>query len=142
MTPIKDLLGYLPHQGEMIWIDYVLEASAEGGTCIVVIDDKKHYYFEENIRQSSYIEWMAQGFGFVNACFIKEQKINSSIRNAFLVGFNNVYFSDSLPENQESILIITNLTRTIGPISYVAGRVQSKETGFVYCEAQIKLFSN
>jgi predicted hotdog family 3-hydroxylacyl-ACP dehydratase len=142
MTPVKDLLGFLPHSDQMVWIDYVLEAHAEGGVSMVIVDEAKHYYSDVGVRQSSFIEWMAQGFGFVNAQFVKEGNLESTIKNAFLVGFNNVIFSETLPHAGEALIITTTHKRTIGPISYIDGKVESKDSGKIYCEAQLKLFSN
>lgn len=142
MISTQDLLGFLPHQGDMIWIDYVTESHERGGTCLVIVDKNKHYFGDEKLRQSSFIEWMAQGFGFSNALKIKEGKAEGSVSNAFLVGFTNVTFGQILPQELEELLVITNATRTIGPITYIEGKVQSKENGVVYCEAQLKLFCN
>lgn len=142
MTSTQDLLGFLPHQGDMIWIDYVVESHETGGTCLVIVDKSKYYFGEEKLRQSSFIEWMAQGFGFSNALKVKQGKAEGSVTNAFLVGFNSVIFGQTLPQESEELLITTNATRSIGPITYIEGKVQSKESGVVYCEAQLKLFSN
>ncbi|MEA9357191.1 hypothetical protein SHI21_13280 [Bacteriovorax sp. PP10] len=142
MTSTQDLAGFLPHQGHMVWIDYVVEANETGGTCLVIVDKNKYYFGEEQVRQSSFIEWMAQGFGFSNALKVKQGLAQGSVTNAFLVGFNNVKFGDTLPQEAEELLITTNATRSIGPITYIEGKVQSKVSGVIYCEAQLKLFSN
>ena len=143
MTSTQNLLGFLPHQGDMIWIDYVIESHDTGGTCLVIVNKYKHYFGEEELRQSSFIEWMAQGFGFLNALKVKQGKAaQGAVTNAFLVGFNNVTFGQILPQESEELLIITNATRSIGPITYIEGKVQSKESGIVYCEALLKLFCN
>lgn len=142
MTPVSELLGYLPHQGNMVWIDYVLSAHAEGGEAMVLIDPKKHYCNESQVRQSSFIEWIAQGFGFTNALYVRENKTEGSIKNAFLVGFNNVIFSDVTPCSLERLIITTQVTRVIGPIIYINGDVKSQDQSTTYCQAQIKLFSN
>lgn len=142
MTPVSELAGYLPHSDQMVWIDSVLSADAEGGVALVIVDKDKHYCDKDGVRQSSFIEWIAQGFGFVNALLAKNNPSNSPIKNAFLVGFNNVTFNSSLPKAGEALLITTLHKRTIGPISYIEGTVTSKDSGVVYCEGQIKLFSN
>jgi predicted hotdog family 3-hydroxylacyl-ACP dehydratase len=142
MTPVSELSDFLPHSGELVWIDAVISADAEGGVSLVVVDEKKHYCDSSGVRQSSFIEWMAQGFGFVNALLAKDAPINGTIKNAFLVGFNNVTFGEVLPKAGEALLITTLHKRTIGPISYIEGTVTSRDTGLLYCEGQIKLFSN
>lgn len=142
MIPIKDLMDYLPHRDEIVWIDYVLEARENGGTSMVIVDRNKHYFGKEELRQSSLIEWMAQGSGFVSAAYYKSMNINKTLHDAFLVGFMNANFSSNLPKESEEVLITSNVTRIIASISYVECSVQSKISGEIYCSALIKLYSN
>ncbi len=142
MIPIKELMDYLPHRDEIVWIDYVLEAREDGGTSMVIVDKNKHYFGEKELRQSSLIEWMAQGSGFVSAAYFKSMNINKTLHDAFLVGFMNATFSPNLPKESEEVLIIGKVTRVIASISYVDCSVQSRKSGEVYCSALIKLYSN
>ncbi|MBY0415844.1 MAG: hypothetical protein K2Q18_16855 [Bdellovibrionales bacterium] len=142
MTPVSELQGFLPHSDNMVWIDYVLETSETGGSCLVVVDKNKHYANAVEVRQSSFVEWMAQGFGFVNAKVAKDSGNSQSVSKAFLVGFNNITFSDFQPIDKEELLITTHVKRVIGPISYIEGKIISRNTGTLYCEGQLKLFSN
>lgn len=141
MKHTSELSDYLPHRDNMVWIDYVLEADTTGGSCLVKIDPAKHYYSDEGVRQSAFIEWMAQGYGFVNAHFAKEQGMNQTLEKAFLVGVDKMTFQGKMPTSGEEIIVSVKTIRNVGPISYVEGKIYSQGTQASYCEAVIKLFS-
>lgn len=141
MTPVSELADFLPHRGAMVWIDYVTAARADGGECLVKIDPKKHYFSDAGLRQTAYIEWMAQGFGFVNALYYKQNQVQKSIEKAFMVAVEKMSFAENMPVAGDEVMISVNHVRTVGPISYVEGKVYSVTSNVTYCDAVIKLFS-
>ncbi len=59
-----DLLDFaLPHRGAMVWIEKVLSATTESGTCQARVSD---FCLDESgkVRESTLLEWMAQAHGF------------------------------------------------------------------------------
>lgn len=141
MTPVNTLSDYLPHRDQMVWIDYVLSASEEGGECLVVCDKTKHYFSDSGVRQSAFIEWMAQGYGFVCAQYAVQISKQQTLEKAFLVGVDKMTFVDKAIRSGDQIIVSVKKQRMIGPISYVEGKVYSKKSGDVFAEAIIKLFS-
>lgn len=137
MISTSELKGFLPHRGEMVWIDQVISS----GVCLVIADQKKHYFTGDFVRPSSYIEWIAQSYGFSKA-YDKYQTGNSdSLQSAYLASFNKVTFSEELIKDQEEVFIEVTLDTELGAISVINGKVYSKEKNIIYCEASVKLYS-
>ncbi len=141
MISVSEFSHYLPHRGEMVWVDYVLSAEGNGGECLVKLDQKKHYFADAGLRQTAFIEWMAQSFGFVNALHCRQNDSQAGLQKAFLVAVEKMTFAEVMPVDGDELIVSVKHVRTIGPISYVEGRVFARNTETVYCEATIKLFS-
>lgn len=141
MNHVSNLSESLPHRDHMVWIDYVMEAHEDGGVCLVTVDPQKHYFSDSGVRQSAFIEWMAQGYGFVCAEYYAKLDVKQTLEKAFLVGVEKMNFSGKMPVAGEEILISVKKIRMVGPISYVEGKISSRKTGMVYTESVIKLFS-
>ena len=133
----KDLAGFLPHAGEMVWIDEVMDV----GRCRVFVDRKKHYYSKDRVRQSTYIEWIAQAYGFSSAYERKSSGSLSPMKAAYLVSFNKATFSAESISEGEEIYIEVSKDGEMGAISIVKGKVYSKEKNITYCEAYVRLYS-
>jgi predicted hotdog family 3-hydroxylacyl-ACP dehydratase len=142
MMDVKKLDDFLPHRNDMIWIDKVLTYTNESATCLVNLEKNKLYFTNDEIRQSSYIEWIAQSFGYADANRLKDLGQKKSLKNAFLVGITNARFSDQKVRDENEIMIDVKLLRIVGPISFIEGKVYSNITKNVYCEATLKVFSN
>lgn len=141
MTPVHQLYEFLPHRDEMVWIDFVIAADAEAGSCLVVVDAKKHYAATDGVRPSAFVEWMAQSFGYASAHYARSSGSSSKVEKAFLVGLERVTFSPSVPQAGDEVVVEIKLVRKIGPVSYVEGKVSDRKSKSVYSEAMLKLFS-
>lgn len=142
MYKVSELQGYLPHHGPMEWIDRVLHFSAGSGTCAIDIDPSSLYCVEGRFKQSSFLELIAQSFGFVIASNIKKRTGQViPIKSAYFVGMTKVVFGESLPLLGEEVLIDVLEERRVGLISFVRGRVYSPLTKEIFCEATLKLYS-
>ncbi len=139
---VGHLKDFLPHRHDMIWIDKVLTYTSKSATCLVKAQKNKLYFTNGEIRQSSYIEWIAQSFGYADANRLKDLGQKKSLHNAFLVGITNAHFSKEKIKDEMEILIDVKLLRVVGPISFIEGKVYSEMTKNIYCEATLKVFSN
>lgn len=142
MYKVSELKGYLPHYGNMEWIDEVHEFDDVRGVCLVYINATRLYCSNNMLRQSSCIEFIAQSFGFVTAANIKKKTgLVTPVDSAFLVGITKAKFCSTLVKANEIVLIETIKEREIGQIAFVKGIVRTK-SGEIICEATLKLYSD
>lgn len=142
MMDVNKLTDFLPHRNEMIWIDKVISYTNKSATCLINVRKNKLYFSKGEVRQSSYIEWIAQSFGYADANRLKDLGQKRLLDNAFLVGIMNVSFSENKIMDEVEIFVDVKLLRVVGPISFIEGKVYSRATQNTYCEATIKIFSN
>lgn len=142
MISVTELEGFLPHRAPMVWVDFVVPSMEDSGECIVILDEEKLYFSNGEVRQSAYIEMMAQSFGFINAYREKVAGNDQMLKDAFLVGFEKVSYGDYLPKNGDKLSIQISLNRQIGPVSYINGLITNEDKSITYCGATLKLFSN
>src|SRR5687768_16243919 len=93
-VPVAKLSGFLPHRPPMVWVEEVVEVDETGGLCGLSLEASAPYLTDGKIRRSSYIEWMAQSFAFVEAC----RKPNDRLETAFLVGIRDLEVKDADPK--------------------------------------------
>ncbi|OUR99684.1 hypothetical protein A9Q84_01275 [Halobacteriovorax marinus] len=142
MIAVKELEGFLPHRSPMVWIDYVIPSIGDSGECVVVLDESKMYFTKGELRQSSYIELMAQSFGFINAHREQLAGRTEMLDQAFLVGFDKVFYEDAMPKVGDKLIVSVTLNRQVGPVSYINGVITNEDKSVKYCSATLKLFSN
>ena len=126
----------------MVWINRILEATEEGGLCEVVIDRDALYFSKAGLRQSSLVEWMAQGFGYAVAAH--EQRQSSK---AYLAALKDVEYCDEATWTQvtnrlttgSKLMVLVKIVRVLGPITMVKGEVKTPE-GQTLASAQFKVF--
>lgn len=53
----------------MVWIDEVLNYSEKEGECRVILKSGEHYFAPHGLRPSSCLEFIAQAYGFISACY-------------------------------------------------------------------------
>jgi hypothetical protein len=121
----------------MIWIDQVVSS----GTCFVRVDQRKHYFSGDSVRQSTFIEWIAQSYGFCRAYDMYLEGKDSHLNKAYLVSFNKVKFSQSSIQDKDEVFIEVSLFKEMGNVSIVVGKVYSKDKDIVYCDATVKIYS-
>lgn len=137
MISTKELGGFLPHEGEMVWVDSVVSP----GVCLIKADKKKHYFSEGVVRQSAYIEWIAQAYGFSMAYEQHLLDQSHKLCSAYLVSFNKAKFSHESILDQDEIIVEVSLIKKMDEISAINGKIYSSDKGILYCEATVKVFS-
>jgi predicted hotdog family 3-hydroxylacyl-ACP dehydratase len=139
---VQDLEDLVPHRTSAIWVDSVIALSEEGGQCQVEIKDG-NYMTNGSLRKSSYIEFIAQSYGFVSAShlYFNLKPDQKKISQAFLVGVKNFEILEAPPVKMGDVLRV-EVTRTheIGEISIVEGKVFSS-ANVCLAKGQIKLFA-
>ena len=73
----KDLLEFMPHRGPMMWIDTVTGYYAEGGSIKLTLDASKPYFSTGKLSKTFYLEFLAQGYGYVKAAYFVSQQDDS-----------------------------------------------------------------
>jgi hypothetical protein len=138
------LQAALPHRKPMVWIRKVISAEENTGVCQVLLDPGSYEFSEDGLRQSTLLEWMAQGFGFANYCYTKVAP-----KLAFLAQAQNIQYC--APEvwqkfklaaaNGTEAFVSGKITRTLGPISLVEAEVfWNHPEKIILAHGQLKLF--
>jgi hypothetical protein len=150
-VPTSQLQDWLPHRGPAVWVDEVLSVTAEGGDCRILLKNSANYADGNGgIRESSFIEWMAQGFGYVCACQAMAGIVSAQEKpkKAFLVQVSD-FESNTDPESNrivgggwEGDWMIARVRRThqVGPIALVEGEIISSKNVTV-ARAKLKVFA-
>ena len=126
----------------MVWIDQVLSADATHCHCSLVLDPDSAAFGKSGLRQSSLIEWMAQGFGFAHA---SQLECNSS--KAYLVTMKDIEYC---PRNEwddfcrgiktgDQAFITVDTLKTLGGLTVLKGEVKS-QLGLVLARGSFKVF--
>jgi hypothetical protein len=140
--PVSKLGDWLPHRPPMVWVDEVVEITAETGVCAVTIQEKAGYYGESGVRETAPIEWMAQSYGFIKTAqalsgFIP---LTDSPNKAYLVAVKGLSFEGALPRAGERATIHIGQTRQVGPLSLFEGIIKN-QAQHVVCRAQVKVYA-
>jgi predicted hotdog family 3-hydroxylacyl-ACP dehydratase len=140
-VPVADIFEFMPHRPPMVWIDEILSVNETGGVCLVRVKDGA-YMSAEGIRPTSYIEFMAQSFGYVSACQLKVYP-NSRPKptQVFLCGIRDLEINnDKKISEGEQLRIEVKRTHEMGPLILFEGKVFSSD-GTTMAKGQIKLFA-
>lgn len=140
---VKELENFLPHRDAAIWIHDVVEVDETSGSCRVVYTQKSPFAKGSSILESSYIEWMAQSFGYVTAAQKKLGLLPSQgdLQQAFLAAIKNFEISE-VPTNLkegDTFVVKVKATHVVGPVTLVEGSVEKDSK--VIATAQLKLFA-
>lgn len=137
---VSDLQRALPHRPPMVWVDWVLAADKEGGTCAV--DLKSDALYADDKGQTlafAPIEWLAEAYGYSRACYeLQAGTGNKGASRAFLAGVTELTVLRQLPATGRIILDV-RLTREMLPLALVDGTVKT-ETGELIAKARLKLY--
>jgi len=141
--PVKDLEGFLPHRGSAVWIHEVVKVDENSGTCSVVFSKTANFADGSSVLESSYLEWMAQSFGYVSAAQSKlgVLKMQGDLDQAFLAAVKNYQILE-LPCNLQDgsvFYVSVKATHVVGPVTLVEGRIELDSK--VLATAQLKLFA-
>jgi len=141
---VQDIEKYLPHRPPMVWIDEVLEFAEKAGQCRVRLKADGHYMSAEGLRATSFIEFIAQAYGFISVChhiYILDPN-SKPLSKAFLASLKDVELpsAETLKELKagDELLISISGVRQMGPIVLFNGTVRCGDR--ILCEAQMKVF--
>lgn len=145
--PVSRLFPFLPHRPPMVWIDEVLWVSKGelSGECCVYLESSGHYFGpNQTLRQSSFLEWMAQSYGYVCAARMIIDNIGVTRTNTFMAAVKNLEFLEDSSKIKalSKLKIYVELIRELGPMSLVSAKVTSDCGKITYAKAQLKLFAN
>ena len=136
MIGTRELLDFLPHREDFVWIDHVIGP----GLCQVLATKDKHYFSGEFVRQSTYIEWIAQSFGFGQAFELKLQGKKKSLDGALLVSVKCANFSKEYIRDQEEVFIEVVQTLDLGNVAVIDGKVYSKRKKYCVLRSNFKAY--
>ena len=135
----------LPHRPPFVWIDEVTDATLEGGACAVTLREDAPYFGPDGLRRSSFLEFMAQAFGYLRAAQSAAGLLpgRPAPTKAFLVSIQDAVFTESanlLPPPGTRLAIELTGAREVGPITLFSAAVKSPG-GDVIVRARLKVFS-
>lgn len=138
-SPVAEFSRWLPHRDEAIWVDSVLEADSNSGSCEVNLHENKNYFSEGGLRSSSYIEWMAQSYGFVKAYQeLSKSKSSDQPKRVFLVAVKDFELMEK--SDSKKFVVSVRQTHQLGPMALVSAQVTDGD-GKVVAKGELKLFA-
>jgi predicted hotdog family 3-hydroxylacyl-ACP dehydratase len=143
---VETLKEFLPHRPPAIWIDEVTSFGANDGECKVVLRPDRPYVTDGFVRNSSFVEWIAQSYGYISACRmlagLPNSQINQQVQSAYLVGIREfkILGQPLRVLGGETLRILVKKTHEIGPLILVEGSVIDGSAR-LHCKGQLKLFA-
>ncbi len=143
--PVADFLETIPHRPPFVWIDEVVSVTAESGVCAVVLKPDALFMSPDGLRRSSYLEFMAQGFGYIRAAqtSIGLTPGKAVPKKAFLVSIQDGVYADTenlRPAAGSRLTVEITGIREVGPITLFSATVRGAE-GATLVQARLKVFS-
>lgn len=140
---VKEIESFLPHRSSAVWIQDVVAVDEASGTCRVLYTHNAPFAKGNAILESSFIEWMAQTFGYVTAAQRKLGILPSQgdLQQAFLAAIKNFEIFE-MPTNLkegDTFLVKVKATHVVGPVTLVEGSVEKDSK--LLATAQLKLFA-
>lgn len=139
--PTKDLYNYLPHKPPMVWIDTVVSFSDNGGETTTDLKSDGVYFTEGRLRPSSFIEFTAQAYAFVNLAYLRAGGENDVVHSkTYLASIKDFVIHGDI-DLKPGTVVTTRVrkTRTFGPITVVKGECFVNSTLVTSCD--LKVFS-
>jgi hypothetical protein len=126
-----------------VWVDEVLHVDATSGTCCAYYSEEATYASKGSLLPSTYLEWMAQSYGYISAAQHRLELINNQgdLKDAFLAAIKNFEIL-SLPsaiQEGDRFEIKMRATHSVGPVTLVDGKVE--KNGKLMASASLKLFA-
>lgn len=135
----------LPHRPPFVWIDEVTDATLEGGACAVTLREEAPYFGPEGLRRSSFLEFMAQAFGYLRAAQSAAGLLpgRPAPTKAFLVSIQDAVFEESenlRPAPGARLTVEVAGAREIGAITLFAATVRNA-SGAALVRGRLKVYS-
>jgi predicted hotdog family 3-hydroxylacyl-ACP dehydratase len=142
MIEASEFGRFIPHKGNMLWIDYLVKAQGEdSGRCLVELNQQNHYFQQGHFKRLALIEFIAQSYAIVLAHSYKKNP-SAKLKNAFIVGLESVEFQEGRFIHGKKLYIDTHVKNYLDSFRYIEGKVLSEDESQIYCKGIIKLFSN
>jgi predicted hotdog family 3-hydroxylacyl-ACP dehydratase len=140
--PVLALSHLIPHRGPMLWIDQVLEVNEREGRCLTHPLSSKHDQSPDELRQTCYIEWIAQSYAFIKSAQLLTGHITGrqNLTRFFLAAVKN---AETKPLRAASgpFTIWVGDVREMGPITMITGKVYDTQQTLM-AQASLKVFSD
>lgn len=151
--PVDLLLDVLPHRPPLLWIDKVDWSNINEGVCSLLLNKEAHYFDFEKIRNSSFLEWMAQAYGFIRACSTLTKTKNTESKNlqkTFLAAVNHFEIeahqwgasklhAKDLLQNKK-IFIHMKTVKELAPLFSISGEIKN-EDGCLLAKGNLKVYA-
>lgn len=145
--PVEEYQKYLQHRKPMVWIDRVVEAGMNDkgifGACKVVVEEGQLFLTEGGqIRGTSAVEFVAQAYGFVRACYQRENDIPYIAKRTFLTGIRScqAQFGDRKFSEGEELHIEIQTARELHPLFFIRGQVFNADKSQEYAHVEVQLY--
>jgi predicted hotdog family 3-hydroxylacyl-ACP dehydratase len=123
----------------MVWLDTVLDDSADGGICAVDLRADALYFGADGaVMPFAPIEWMAQCFGYARAAYSIRSGAPQTVTRGFLAGVGSYELLKPLPR-QGRLVVEARMTRLLSPLALVKGSVRT-DAGDELARAQLKVY--
>lgn len=136
---------FLPHRGSAIWVDEIISSAKNTGRVRVKLN-KQSMYAAKLIewRESSFIEWMAQSYGYIVALNdLMGVQSAEQARKTFIVEVKSADFPKpeeiQLLKHGDEIEVEVTCTHDFHPLKLVEGQVFWKEK--LLARSNLKLYS-
>ncbi len=114
----REIQHYIPHRPPMVWIDEVIDYSADGGECLVHLKTRSLYLSPRGLRAPSCLEFIAQAYGFCWIAYVTRVQNPGAapMSRAFLAAFKDARFA--APARLAQVKAGDTLTvKNLGPTS-------------------------
>ncbi len=142
--PVSLLQDVLPHRPPLLWIDQVVWSQENEGVCSVILKKNAHYFDSQKVRASSFLEWMAQAYGFIRACSVLTQNETSQkLKKTYLAAVNDF---EIFEENEihlvedKKLSIHIKTVKDLSPLFSIAGEIRTEE-GIVLAKGNLKVYA-
>jgi predicted hotdog family 3-hydroxylacyl-ACP dehydratase len=139
---VEQLENWLPHRAPAVWIDEVSWVKADEGECRVRLKADANYMDPTgNPRDSSFVEWMAQAYGYVGACQIITGLVSAERppSRTFLAHVRDFERSTASVQPEDVLQIHVRKTHQLGPLLLIEGKVTQGDRALA--QAKLKLFA-
>lgn len=145
--PVSEYKKFLHHRAPMVWVDRVVEAGKNDiglyGACRVLLNSGRLFLSDnKKVRGSAAVEFIAQTYGYVRACYQQQNNITYRGKRTLLTGIRNCTsrFSQKEIDENEELHIEIQTVRELQPLIFVRGQVFNSDKTEEYASAEIQIY--
>jgi hypothetical protein len=138
----QELLHLMPHREKMIWIDEVIEFSANGaesGVTRAILRADYPYFYQQKLIKSFYLEFLAQSYGFIKAAYFLNQNV-AKLEKALIPMIDDYSFVHANLRPGDVIYAKLETVRNLNPMYIIKGTVLDEQQNRL-AEARFKVFA-